>query len=342
MTGNLKLFNILVADSDYQLSKVFQKTLQDMGFSNVTLAGTGQKALEFLQKKSFDLLITEWNLQKLDGLSLVKSVRRNPSSPDPTLPIIMLTGRAEQADVVTARNAGVNEYVVKPFTAKTIFTRLERLVENPRHFIVSTNFVGPDRRSQGHPPTGQPDLRKSKVKPQMKPKATVGEIASIDDPKVWVVDYALTRKLGKGNTLSSIITNDVLHKAQAAIESITGDSLLWIRDDLKVLKDLYQLLKTESEVGNYLKEIADVSLSMSGRAGTFGYISASKVAYLLYLFASNTPQITQPVHLLIIEKHISVLQVSLSNTTGKVGTVDVAVIIGELQQLAKKFTAEAA
>jgi len=75
----------------------------------------------------------------------------------------MLTGRAEQADVVTARDSGINEYVIKPFSARTIYDRLERLIEKPRDFIISAPFIGPDRRSRGKLPSCIPDRRENRT-----------------------------------------------------------------------------------------------------------------------------------------------------------------------------------
>ena len=150
--------------------------LGEMGFSNVEVTLSGAEARECLRKKHFDFLITEWNIKDVDGISLINHIRRDPGSPNPTLPIIMLTGRAEQADVSAARDTGINEYVIKPFSAKTIYDRLERIIEKPRNFIAGPTFVGPDRRHKGEPPPGVANRRTLNIPPiPHPPKESAGK-----------------------------------------------------------------------------------------------------------------------------------------------------------------------
>ena len=79
-------------------------------------------------------------------MALVKQLRLGKETPNRGLPIIMLTGKGEIADVQAARDVGITEFVVKPFTVKTLYDRIEHLIDHPRSFVLSTNFVGPDRR----------------------------------------------------------------------------------------------------------------------------------------------------------------------------------------------------
>jgi two-component system chemotaxis response regulator CheY len=144
----LKAYRILVVDADIELAQVLKAMLREMGFSNVHLTKSGVDAISLMRTMVFDFIITEWATQQLDGIAMLEFIRRNPNSPNPTIPIIMLTGRAEQVDVALARDYGINEYVIKPFTAKSIYSRLERIVEQPRSFVVAKTFVGPDRRSR--------------------------------------------------------------------------------------------------------------------------------------------------------------------------------------------------
>lgn len=111
MSNPLKDYKILLVDEDKELGNVLRMTLKEMGFTDVHFTRSGKEALELYEYLPFDFLITEWSARDISGIDLINHIRRDPNSHNPTLPAIMLTGRAEQQDVITARNQGFNEYV---------------------------------------------------------------------------------------------------------------------------------------------------------------------------------------------------------------------------------------
>ena len=312
--------------------------LKGMGFSDITITPSGVKALAMVKTGNFDFLITDWQLKDMDGISLINHIRRDADSPNPTMPVIMLTGRMEQSDVQAARDNGIHEYVVKPFSAQTIYNRLERIVEFPRYFVVGKQFVGPDRRHhQEAPPEGK-DRRQKPVLPQRKPWDTARTINADTGPKLWLPDFTLKHKLGQNVTLDSIITPAVLGQAQLALEEAGGDSLQWIKDDLKELKNLTQSFESESgSKSDAIKnEMTEVALLISSRGGTFGYKRASEVAYMLYLFCRQKLKAGMPGHITVLEKHIEVLQI-IFGTNIKNDEGDIVSIIKELKNLTVKY-----
>ena len=337
MVNPLRNYRILVVDADMELAHVLKTMLGEMGFTNVNLTRSGKEAINQLRTSPFDFVITEWNTQHMDGLSLLKYLRRDPASPNPTIPIIMLTGRAEQVDVFLTRDFGINEYVIKPFTARTIFNRLERLIETPRPFVISENFVGPDRRIRGKPPEGITDRRTVRP-PKIQPKdISINDLLAGKTPQIWLPDFSLKLKLGKDVKLQDFITQDVLNHSQAAIDSITHDSLQWIRDNLRELKGLHESmvgLACPPDISEHIREIA---LTINSRAGTFGYSRAAEIAYALYLFARNTLDPKNSGHHIILQKHVEVLHVILGNQMrGNAGAVG-AQIASELKALIAKY-----
>ncbi len=333
----LHSYGILVADADQQLATVFKSMLREMGFSNVHLTRSGADAQRLLQEQPFDFLITEWNIQHIDGIALIDQIRRDPVSSNPTLPIIMLTGRAEQADVAAARDTGINEYVVKPFSAKTIYDRLERIIEKPRPFVAAPSFVGPCRRRKGEPPPGVSNRRTLNIQPKRPPKEITGDHLIGSTPKIWTPDFSLRHKLGVGQTLNALITPAVLGQAQASIDGITADSLQWIKDNMAELKVLYQKMEEGKIAGDVVGNIKDVALTIHSRAGTFGYGRASEVAYKLYLFCRTQLRPDNPAHRTIVLKHIEVLQVILGRNMHGMGGKEGAQIAMELHNLVLKY-----
>jgi len=333
----LQNYSILVADADQQLAGVLKMMLENMGFPNVEMTRSGADARDLLQQKLFDFLITEWNIHHLDGLALITQIRRGVVSPNPTLPIIMLTGRAERADVAMARDTGINEYVVKPFSAKTIYDRLERLIEKPRYFVAAPSFVGPDRRYKSTPPPGVSNRRTLTITPQPhSPKEAAGNLIG-DTPKLWTPDFSLKQKLGESQSLQALITPAVLKEAQASIDANTAYSLQWVKKDLAEMKALHQKMVEGKTTGNAANDISEVALAINSRAGTFGYGRAAEVAYKLYLFCRNRLQPNNRAHHTIVQKHIEVLQVILSNNMRGMGGREGAQIAMELHNLVLKY-----
>ncbi len=339
LSSPLKNYRILIVDADVELSGVLKNMLSEMGFVHLHSCRSGREAINLLRNTPFDFLITEWNTQHINGLELLKHIRRSPESPNCTIPVIMLTGRAEVADVRMARDYGINEYVVKPFSARTIYSRLERIIEQPRGFVVAKGFVGPDRRAHMKPADEIEEKREIKPLPKPLPKNIVAELASdIDVPKFWLPDFSLKLKLGKNMKLGDFITPSVLNNAQAAIDSITNDSLQWIKDNLNELKQLNAEMKSDNCPEDITASIADVALLVNSRAGTFGYSRASEIAYALYLFARNKLQPKNNGHHVVIQNHIEVLYIILGNQMqGSAGEIGVQVA-AELKALIAKYS----
>ncbi|MDE3061278.1 MAG: response regulator, partial [Pseudomonadota bacterium] len=334
MTNPLHTFKVLIADADQHLSLVLRQMLNKMGFTNVEMTRSGQKAMSLLKQAPYDFVITDWNLKDADGLSLINHIRRDPASANISLPIIMLTGQAEESDVLLARDRGVNEYVVKPFSARAIYNRLERIVESPRNFIVAGDFVGPDRRNKSTPPEGVPERRTARVAPTLPPHDTAAKSQG-GRSKIWLPDKRLKKKLGHSVTLDSLITPAVLKEAQATIDAISTDSLQWIKADLRELVSLQHAIATDRNPALLVDAMAELALLISSRAGTFGYNGASEVAYHLYLFCRNKLNPANPNHHTIVAKHVEVLQVIFGS--GMQASGDVSPIVIELKNLTRKY-----
>ncbi len=115
-----------------------------------------------------DLLIVDWEMKKTGGLELVRRIRHEEDSPERYLPIIMLTAHSEKPRIVEARDAGVNEFIIKPLSPEILFQHLNAVIEHPRPFVRTKDFFGPDRRRNKKPFKGE-DRRKTIQKPMEAP-----------------------------------------------------------------------------------------------------------------------------------------------------------------------------
>jgi two-component system chemotaxis response regulator CheY len=118
---------ILVVDDFSTMRRIVKNVLKQIGFENIEEAEDGAQALAKLKTGGFNFMVSDWNMPNMDGLDLLKSVRKDPALKD--LPILMVTAEAEKDKVVTAIQAGVNNYVVKPFTAEVFKEKMDRIFE---------------------------------------------------------------------------------------------------------------------------------------------------------------------------------------------------------------------
>lgn len=123
---SMATLRILVVDDQVSMRGLSRYSLQQIGFKLIDDCANGKQALEKLQVQPFDLIISDWNMDVLDGLSLLKLIRAHPQYKK--LPFIMVTGQGDREQVRQAVEAGVNNYIIKPFTVATLKGKIEAVV----------------------------------------------------------------------------------------------------------------------------------------------------------------------------------------------------------------------
>jgi two-component system chemotaxis response regulator CheY len=118
---------ILVVDDFSTMRRIIKNLLRDLGFNNTQEADDGSTALPMLQKGDFDFVVTDWNMPGMQGIDLLKAIRADDNLKH--LPVLMVTAEAKREQIIAAAQAGVNGYVVKPFTAATLKEKLEKIFE---------------------------------------------------------------------------------------------------------------------------------------------------------------------------------------------------------------------
>ncbi|HEY0683102.1 MAG TPA: chemotaxis response regulator CheY [Steroidobacter sp.] len=122
-----KDMKFLVVDDFSTMRRIIKNLLNDLGYANVQEADDGQTALPILQSGGIDFLVTDWNMPGMPGLDLLKAVRSDPKLAK--LPVLMLTAEAKREQIIEAAQAGVNGYVIKPFTAVTLKEKIDKILE---------------------------------------------------------------------------------------------------------------------------------------------------------------------------------------------------------------------
>lgn len=146
MPYQMHTIKVLLIEDNAAMMALTKSLLDSFGVKNILPAQNGQKALELLKEHNPDMVITDWMMKPEDGISITDKIRNGEDSPNPFVPIIMMTGFSEAARVIKARDRGVTEFLVKPFNARDLYRRIVQIIEKPRQFVRSDNFFGPDRR----------------------------------------------------------------------------------------------------------------------------------------------------------------------------------------------------
>ncbi|MBM3618718.1 MAG: response regulator [Alphaproteobacteria bacterium] len=141
----LNKVNILVIDDDKAIANLIRNVLKNLGFGGIFVAHDAEEGIKIVEKSPIDLIITDWEMEPINGIELTKRVRALDNIKRFT-PIIMLTGHGEKSEIEMARDCGITEYLIKPFTAKSLCSRISTVVEMPRSFVVSKAYKGPSRR----------------------------------------------------------------------------------------------------------------------------------------------------------------------------------------------------
>ena len=163
MSYNFDRVRVLVIEDNAPMLEICKTLLLTFGIGEVLTARNGEEGFKVFCKENPDVILADWMMEPVDGISMTRRVRNEPSSPNQYVPIILMTGFSEKKRVVQARDAGVTEFLVKPFTARDLYKRIAQIIERPRQFVKAEDFFGPDRRRKADPVFKGPFKRDSDI-----------------------------------------------------------------------------------------------------------------------------------------------------------------------------------
>ncbi len=331
-----------IADPDTRMAQLVRRVLLTLGSKRIFIVRDGQEMVDMVREERVDMVITEWEMTRMNGIELTQYLRRSLDSPNRMMPIIMLTAKNDTHDIRTARDSGISEYLIKPFSAKTLMERVYAVVEDPRALILSKNFVGPDRRrssSLSLPP--DPDVNHAfsqRKPPVVVPKEQLHQIILDDTPRMVLPDYTLKKKIGFEVPAELIVNPLTIAKSEDEIKNVRDDFLKSIMHDVDSMNSNYELLvKSPDNVRKLVKAIQDSADSIKSRAGIFGYIRATEVAAQLYNFCRSYYDRNNKYHLIILEKHIQTISVIFAKNVMDDGGPVGAALIHDLAKLIHKY-----
>lgn len=153
---SLEQFSVLLAEDNPYLRSLMVQSLKALGVATVRAVNDGGGAIDVLKllkhdpvragMMNVDIILSNWLMSPIDGLMLLRWVRRHKESPNRFLPFVMVTGYADHDKVADARDMGVTEILAKPFSVLSVSERLLQVIEHPRQFVHTPDYFGPDRR----------------------------------------------------------------------------------------------------------------------------------------------------------------------------------------------------
>lgn len=117
---------ILIVDDFQTMLKIVESLLRQLGFKNIDKAIDGVSALEKIRANKYDLILSDWNMEPMNGMDLLKAIRADAATK--TLPVVLITAESKIDNIIAAKQAGVNNYIVKPFTAITLKEKLTTVI----------------------------------------------------------------------------------------------------------------------------------------------------------------------------------------------------------------------
>jgi len=158
--------SVLIVEDNQPMLELAKSIIETFGVETILTAKNGDDGFRIYCDQNPDLVIADWMMKPVDGISLARRIRNDPSSPNQFVPIILMTGFSEKRRVIQARDAGITEFLVKPFNARDLYRRITQVIEKPRQFVRSEDFFGPDRRRNRQKDYEGPMRRDTDIRPE--------------------------------------------------------------------------------------------------------------------------------------------------------------------------------
>jgi CheY-like chemotaxis protein len=354
--------NVLVVDDNAFIRNLIVSTLRTLGLTSITDMDGARDAIERLKLSrkdpvgagigSIDIIFSDFVMAQVDGLLFLRWVRTSKDAPDRFAPFVMVSGAADQEAVEAARDAGLTEFLAKPFSAKSLSDRVLEVIKNPRQFVLAPGYFGPDRRRRDRPTqwtagdpasgSGGKDRRVTKAS-QIQVVHAFSNVRTLrDDVRAIYFRPAnrLRDKLGP-NALRGQIDFDplVIQAAESKVQELVGDYSVWVKRYVDQIMGAYRALsRKEGASHKHLLTINTVAHELRGQGGIFDYPLITSFGKTLYEATSDTGVTITENRLKLLEAHIDAIRLvftkQIRGSGGEVG----AALLKDIDTAVKKYS----
>jgi CheY-like chemotaxis protein len=279
----LDRLSILVVEDNSFARNMIAEILRAMKIGRIVTASDGADAIGMLRQASkhraasvlgFDMILSDYLMSPINGTMLLRWVRQHDDSPDRFTPFVMISGVADGDVVREARDMGTTEFLAKPFSVKSIADHIQALIDQPRPFIFTNAYFGPERRRQKRAYSAA-DRRVTTPEEQEIVYST--SKLKNPNPKIKVFYFKLTNRLrekvmGLGKSGPLVIDPDILKAAEQQLDRMETDYADWVRGTVKQLNDAYdKAVADHRQAAVMVAQINRISHDLRGQGTTFGY-----------------------------------------------------------------------
>lgn len=335
--AKLSNVSILSVDPDPRSAELLRGVLRSLGFGRFHHAVSMQDALHILRTQTIDIMITEWDVADASCPEIIRYLRVDPDSPNKRLPVLVLTGKSRAHYVAAARDAGMTEFVVRPFTIRTLCQRISLIIDQPREFVINASFAGPDRRRRSA--SASNDERRLPVNDgaviasnhYSRVVRKGGQDIIFIEP-----DFSLQRKL-RGLRAVDMFTTETMRRAEEVVEHGRDQFMRWAAEDLQALEQAYAKLQQED---CNLKEQAHImhraAMALKSHSGQFGYGLATSVADSLAAVMDEPIFFNEGISA-AIRKHLDILYLVYEKDVQGLKEDEAQALLASLQHVSKRL-----
>lgn len=353
---------IMVVDDNSFMRNLIVTTLRALGISEIVSKSSARSAIEALRMSrknpvkagigSIDIVLSDFVMSEVDGALFLRWIRTSRQAPDRFVPFVMVSGAADQEVVEKARDAGVTDFLAKPFSARSMADRILEVIRNPRQFVLAPGYFGPDRRRQDRlvdwrtlyddDTRLQADRRVTQAA-EIQVIHAQSNIRSLrDDVRAIYFRPAnkLRDKLGP-NALRGQIDFDplVIQAAEERIQELVGDYATWVRNYLESMDESYNALRKDAaDPKHHILNINQIAHELRGQGGIFDYPLITAFGKSLYEATMDTKARITENRLKLVEAHIDAIRlVFTKKIRGKGGEVGGA-LLQDIETAVKKYS----
>lgn len=340
---NFDRLSVLLVEDNPDVAAVLREVLKDVRVGDVTIMADGAQAIDHLKAIKAkvlasdnwgpDVIIADFVMPAANGLILLRWLRTSADSPNRFMPFIMLSGAADLEHVAGARDMGADEFLVKPFSALSIYNHLLNVVDHRRPFIMTQSFFGPDRRRHhGPPPDTERRVRNEDA--VISPRGSEPPIIPSkgeSEGKVWRFESSrrLARKLGGRPGMVGEVPMAIIDQAEAVLNRTQPKFAKWAGAYIENLSELATEAAAEADPEKRDELFARINIvahELRGQGGVFGYPLITAIGKMLYVATLHGhPDDERAVE--VVRCHIDSLQAVLrDDITGDGGAKGVELI----------------
>lgn len=316
--------SVLVIEDSAFMRSIFINVLRALGVERLTVAEDGEQAIKIMASNpaakgslvgmtGVDVVISDYFMPTVDGAMFLRWLRRSDRSPDRFIPTIMVSAAADMDVIFTARDAGVDEFLAKPFSADKLAQRLASVIEHPRPYIYTPKYFGPNRRRREKPVKTE---RRVLTKDDIETVYSGKDMAALKNSDKMVWEFRIPRSLkqklsggGGGSPDDPPFDPKLIEAAEQKIANMEGDYADWVANSIEELIQAHHRALEEPERGvHHLGTINQIAHELRGQGGIFGYPLMTQFGKSLYDVTGDEPQISSQL-LDLIDAHIDLIKV---------------------------------